>query len=162
MRGNGVEKLCDDRGDCAKVRRPAPGRTPAEHVREPLDGDGGREALRIDLLHARGIEQIDTLALGQRRIPSLVSRVGIEVLRRPELRRVHEERHHDDVALTPGGAKKRQMTLVHAAHRRHQPDRRAGATGLHKRFTEVLLRAGDPHPGTPCVPRARARSASAR
>ena len=59
-----------------------------------------------------------------------VARVGVEVGRVVELGRVHEQRHHDEVAVLARAAHQRQVTVVERAHRRDEPDPAAGAPGL--------------------------------
>ena len=93
-----------------------------------LSGDhGGAGAVRIHVVGGRS--ECDLHTLGPQRVEVVVerARVRVEVLARPELQRVDEDRHHDDGTRHPaGGADQRQMSVVQRAHRGHQHDTASG------------------------------------
>jgi hypothetical protein len=77
--------------------RPALRLVSLEGVREVPDADRRIEALRIYLLDRRREQHVHALLLGQPLVALLVARVGPEVLARPELGRVDEQRDDQDV-----------------------------------------------------------------
>ena len=99
-----LQTVCDGSGIDRDVR-PAP----REHL--------------VDLRHER---QVDALLLYELEVAVEVARVRGEVLVRPELQRVHEDRHDDDVALLAGPPHQGKVSLVEEPHGGHVPD---GATG---------------------------------
>ena len=85
--------------------RPTLGGIAVEHVCEAAgDIDRRGEALGVDLVGPRGVDEVDAVRLGEGEVPGLIARVGVEVLRRPELRRVDEQAHDDDVAPLARGS----------------------------------------------------------
>src|SRR5439155_7343595 len=56
--------------------------------------------------------------------------VLIEILVRPELRRIDEDRDDDKVALGAGGLDQLGVAFVEGTHRRHKADAAAGALGV--------------------------------
>ena len=114
------EQLGDHRRDPVEVAGAA--RT-AEAVGEPPDVDGGSRFLGVHLVHRGREEQVDAFGRCRGRIASLVTRVAGEILVRAELRRVHEERDDDEIALAAAARMERPVTRVERAHGRHQPDR---------------------------------------
>src|SRR6185312_15788861 len=50
------------------------------------------------------------------------ARIAVEVLVRPELQRIHEDRHQYVVGLLPGGAQQRLVAGVQGAHGHHHAD----------------------------------------
>ena len=83
--------------------RAAPGGIAVQHVGQAAHAHLGGEAGGVDLLGRRGEQQVHALGLGQLGVALLVARVGVQVLVRAELGRVHEQRHHDHVVLGAGG-----------------------------------------------------------
>ena len=69
-------------------------------------------------------------SLDQRKVSGQVARIGLQVLVRRELERVHEDAHDGHVAGSGRGADQRRMTIVQVAHRRHEPDPTTGGTHL--------------------------------
>src|SRR6185503_17752900 len=63
-----------------------------------------------------------SVALEQRHVLGLLSRVGGEVLVRAELGRIHEDRRDRSVGLTHGPLHERHVTGVQRTHRRDQAD----------------------------------------
>ena len=108
---------------------PAPFWVSAEDVGEAADRDRGVEAGRIDLLDRGSEQDVHPELGGERGVALLVPGVGAEVLSRPELRRVHEERDDHGGAVLAGATHQRQVTLVEGAHRRRQADQAAAAHG---------------------------------
>ena len=125
------------------MARAAPGRVAAEDLGQPLDLDRGREPLGIDLLDGGRVDEVDAGLAGEGEVAGLVARVAVEVLAGPELGRVDEQAHDDDVALGAGGAQEREVAVVQVAHRRHQADRATGGAGVGERVAQRALAAGD-------------------
>ena len=169
-----VEQLGDDGGDALEVLRPPLLRRSVQHVRQPRDGDRGRESPRVDLLHRRHKEEIDSLGRGNARIARLVVRIRVEVLPGAELGRVDEQRHDDRVAALASRADQRQMSPVERAHRGDDADLAAAAAPFVERRAQIGLSAHRPHAvtsgsasrsppaGSRRAASARVRSASAR
>ena len=130
-----------------------------EHVGQAAtDVDRRREALWVDLIHRGGVDEVDAAFLRELEVARLVSRIGIQVLGGPELRGVHEEAHHHDVASLASGPQKRQVAVVEVAHRGHQADGPALAARRRERLAQVGLGSSHPHVATS----SRAASAFAR
>ncbi len=101
-RADDREQLRDDGRHPVEVHRA--GRA-AEPLGEPVDVHGRqRRTVRVHLLDRRHEQHVDTLGLGRRRVALEVTRVRGEVLVRPELRRVDEQRDDDDVRRGARGA----------------------------------------------------------
>ena len=83
---DGVEELGDDGGDAAEVLGAALRRVALEDLGEALDLDPGREALWVDLLDRRRVDEVDAGLGREPRVALLVARIAVEVLARPELR----------------------------------------------------------------------------
>ena len=125
-----VEELGDDGGDAAEVLGAAARGVAVEHLGQAAaDLDRGGEAVGVDLLDRRRVDEVGPGLGGQAQVALLVARVALEVLAGAELGRVDEEAHHDHVALGAGGAQQREVALVQVAHRRHQADRAARRGG---------------------------------
>jgi hypothetical protein len=105
------------------VRRAAVGAF--QRVGERADRDRRGEAGGIDLAGSGREEHVHARGLGDPLVPGLVARIGLEVRGLVELRRVHEEGHHDDVG-PPGGAHERLVPCVEGAHGGHESHRGAG------------------------------------
>src|SRR5205085_4708414 len=88
--------------------------------------------LRIHHIDRRHEEEIDALALEQRLVARLITRITREVFVRPELCRIHEDRDDDERrAGVACNANEREMALVEETHRRYEADFRAvNARGL--------------------------------
>jgi hypothetical protein len=110
--------------------------------------DGGGEALGIHLVGVGCPEQVDALECSQLRVAVLVARIGVEVLAGPELGRVDEEAHHDDVAVVTRLPHQGQMALVEVAHGGDQPDPLALAARLGESLAQLRLAADDLHART--------------
>src|SRR5262249_13706694 len=130
LRTDHVEQLQHDRADTTEV----PGsRGSFQHILESLDLHPGREALRINRLPNRGEDQVDALGPADFEIALKRPWVAREVLARTELRRVDEERQHDEARLTASGPDQADVPLVQRSHRRYeanaQPLRPGGGNG---------------------------------
>jgi hypothetical protein len=97
---------------------PGPVRT-LEHGAERADRHGRREPVRIHLRDRGSEDAVDALGGGDGTVARLVARIAVEVLARAELGRVHEEAHHDLVAL---GARAAQEGAVAGMERAHGGD----------------------------------------
>src|SRR5207248_3853142 len=92
-----VEELADNGGDTAKV---SGARLAVELLAKGFDGDIGERAWRIHFF-GRGREQkIDTFFFQQLAIAVEGARIFREVLVRPELSGIHEDRNRNGIALT--------------------------------------------------------------
>ena len=91
-----VEELQADGGDAAEVPRP---HGALQLFSQVAHLDPGAEPVRVHLLDRRHEQVLDAPGLGEGGVLLLVARVALEVLARPELRRVDEDARHDDVAL---------------------------------------------------------------
>ena len=127
VRADHVEQLRDDRRDAvemgtAAVRRPRASRSrrgPTRWSRSPA-GTPPRPRARTGSRRRLG---------GQPGV-ALRSHAGTRPGRRVvELRRVHEQRHDDHVALLARAAHQRQVTVVERAHRRDEADRAPARRG---------------------------------
>src|SRR6516162_8151943 len=101
-------------------------------VGEAANGDGGGGRVwpgRVHLGHGRGEDDVGT-GFGAHGDVG-VERAGVErdVLRVAELQRVHEDAHHDDVALAGRPGDERDVALVERAHGRDEGDVAAGGAG---------------------------------
>ncbi len=96
-----------------------------EAGRGPLGLDPGREARRVELLDARGEDQVDAGRGGAPLVGREVARIGVEVALLGELRGVHEHARDDDVALGPGGLEEGDVAGVQRAHGRDEAHRRS-------------------------------------
>ena len=107
---------------------------PSRRSLRPSTSTRGREAGRVDLLDARARTACRRRpSLGQLGVALLVARVALEVAALVELRRVHEQRHDDAVALlrARGGSAtgdRRAARPSSARGRSRGPSRRAGAS----------------------------------
>src|SRR5581483_8588853 len=95
-------------------------------------------------------------------VARLVPRIGLQILTRPELRRVHEQAHDDDLASLPGGPEQRQVAVVEVAHRGYEADCPSLAARGGEGLAERRSGTSHSHSEASCrAARARARSASA-
>jgi hypothetical protein len=76
--------------------------------------------------YARGEDDVDARLVHERAIPVEHTWVQLEVVFLVELRGVDEDRGQHDGAIATGGLKKRGVSGVERAHRRHETDRAAG------------------------------------
>ena len=81
-----------------------------------------RAAVRQQLARVRREQEVGAGLVEQGEIRVQVARVAGEVLLRPELQRVHEERDDDEVGHLPRPRDERQVPVVQRAHRRHERD----------------------------------------
>ena len=81
---------------------------------------GGPE--RIHLLDGGQEQHVHALALEQRRVVVRGARVGLVVLVRAELQRVHEHARHHAAAVQVRGADEARVPRVQVAHGRHEGD----------------------------------------
>ena len=115
-----VKKDGHDRCDALEMERP---RGPAELVRDlVLDFYPCPRVRRVNLFRRRTKEHVRSCTLCQRAVALDVAGVLFIVLPRPELRGVYEHAHDDEVVLLLRAADEREMPLMQAAHRRHEPD----------------------------------------
>ena len=103
------------------------------------------EVLGIDGFDRRRVDELDAGLSGEAQVALLVARVAVEILARPELGRVDEEAHDDQVALGAGGAQQREVALMEEAHRRHQANRAALAAHRSKRGSKLVPCAEELH-----------------
>src|SRR5206468_3904364 len=94
----------------------------AEHLGEPAHLDVRVESGWVDLLVRRSEQQVDALRLEQLRVAALIAGVCIEVLFRPELLRVHEQRDDHDVAVAARAPNQGEVALVKRSHRGYEAD----------------------------------------
>ena len=133
-----------------------------EHVGQAArDLDRGGEALRVDLVGLRGVDEVDALGLGELGVAGLVARIAVEVLARAELGRVDEQAHDDDVAARDAASRSSDRwpswrEPIVGTRPIVPPSRRAGRGASR---SSALVR-DDPH-RTPPASGARVRSASA-
>ncbi len=123
------QQLGDHAGDAGEMARPGGA---LQLGRDAGNGDGGGEALGIDDLDWRGVEQVAADRGEQLRIPGLVPGIGGEVLPGSKLGGVHEHAGDDPGRRFLGPTNERQMALVQGAHGGHEPDALArGAPAAH-------------------------------
>ena len=126
--GRDLEKeLRHDGRDAAEVAgtdRPLPG------LGDSRDFDRGREIRRVEQACVGQIERVRALAREKRGIPLLSPGVPREVLSRPELQRVDEDRDNHETALPSRRAHQRQMPLVERSHRGNETDGLSDRAGL--------------------------------
>jgi hypothetical protein len=125
-----------------------------EDRRELSNVDRSGAPGRMDLFDGRKKNDVDAMSLRGLDILLLATRIGPEVLAGAELQRVHEDAHHDRLALVPRRAHQREMPRVQSAHGRHESDIRtcaarveelgaklaAGVSHLHPRSSTVSIR----------------------
>jgi len=95
---------------------------PAQGFAKPADRNAGREALRIHFLDHGGPEQRDVRRFEQQRILRGLPRIGGEILVRPELGGVDEDRDDHVGGQLLGAPDQRQVPFVQRAHGGHQRD----------------------------------------
>ena len=91
-------------------------------VADAGDTDGRDKARRVHLLDRRREDEIDTGLAEFREIGGLATRIGGEILSRPELLRIDKERGDHALAVPARGLDQCQMAAMQRAHRRHQRD----------------------------------------
>ena len=97
--------------------------SPAEALADARDRDVARESGRVHDFDGRGPDEIDAFALQQGAIALELARIGVEILSRAELQRIHEDRDHDMRGAGPGLAHQCQMAFMKRAHGGDQRDR---------------------------------------
>ena len=129
-----MQQLRDDGGDTVEV---AGAMLAFEYLGQPFDGDRrGDVTIGIHLVHRRcphEIGETSELLL----VPFEVTRVGVEVLVRSELGRVHEDAHDDGVGELTQASHVGQMALVERPHRRGESDRLAAPAHRRQTFTQL-------------------------
>ena len=150
---------------CAAPRRAG---SPSSTSVRPLDADRGGEAVGVDLLGRRGEQQVDALGLGQLGVALLVARVGVQVLVRAELGRVHEQRDHDHVVLgrarrasATGGRRGRSPSWARGRSVRPAARRAPARRAARRRCGRSSL-PRSPWPGRGCGPPSRRTGPAAR
>ena len=101
------------------------------------------EPLRVHLLDRRREYQVDARVGRDCQIVGLIARIGIEIGRRAELRRVDEQAHDHGGALGAGGGDQGQVAGMQGAHRRNEAD--GAVTPWLERRANVLDRAVGVH-----------------
>ena len=123
-----VEELGDDGRHAVEVRATPVGAL--ERLGHPGHRHGRGEAGRVDLLDRRREQVVDARPRRRARRRARWSRGYASRSRGVvELRRVHEQRHDDHIAVSASAAHQRQVALVEGAHRRNQSDRRPARRG---------------------------------
>ncbi len=97
------------------------------HGRRTCQGDGGGKTLAVHGLIAWSEDQIAFRRREQSRVSLERAGIGAKILRRSELRRIDENRHHHAARVLFRFVDKRNMSCVKRAHGRHKPDRLARA-----------------------------------
>jgi hypothetical protein len=152
-----VEQLGHDGDHAAEVAG-------ADRPLQPVGQGSGvdRHAGRAVRVHRGGVggeHQVDALGLRQREVPVEVAGIRLEVLPRPELQRVHEQRHGHDVLIRPGPPHQREVALVEEPHRGNEPDGPACRARLVARREELAGRRDHVHrASTSSISRARPSS----
>ena len=136
MRPDDVEELQADGRDAAEVARAV---LALEALGRARRLDPRREAGRVHLVGGRREEDVDTAGLRGGLVGGEVARVGGDVLRFRELRRVDEEARDEHVAFGACRLEQRGVPGVQRAHRRHETERHVA------RQVELLDRADDDH-----------------
>ena len=119
IRKNQIEQLQYDRTDAAKMAGP---RSAAESVLQARDFDVRTEAGRVDRLDRRREHRVGPGRSAERAVGVERARVAAEVFIGPELRRVHEYRHHHEFAFLAGGLDQAGVSGVQCPHRGHEAD----------------------------------------
>jgi hypothetical protein len=113
------EEPGDDRRDAAEVAGPV---AATQLLGQALDLDPGAVPRRVDLLGRRGEDDVTAGAPELRDVALEVAGVAVEVLVRPELRRVHEDADDHSIGGDPRLPHEREVPLVKRPHRRHERD----------------------------------------
>ncbi len=138
-----MQQLQHDGRDPAKVSR---AEAALEDRAQLRDVDPGLEPGRIHLVLRRREDDVDPGRARELEIPLLVAGIVGEVGIVAELRRVHEQAHHEDVVLGAGRAQEGEVPFVQGAHRRHESD--GAPRGRRERRAGLGDRADDVHAGT--------------
>jgi len=97
---------------------------------------GGVSASGIQIRRPRCENDVgNTLRPESRGVRSKIPRIGVEILSRTKLRRVHENRYDDDVGESSGLLDKAEVSVVKRAHRRHECDPASGT----RRALRILM-----------------------
>ncbi len=121
-----------------------PARPALEALGDAENLDRCREALRVDLLGRRREQEVGARRCGQLAVAGLVAGVAVEVAALVELRRVHEQRDDDEIAVRARALDQREMPVVQRAHRRHEPDPQAAAAGRQRAARAARRRCAPP------------------
>ncbi len=89
--------------------------------------DRGGEAWRVDLLDAGRVEETGARRLQPRGVGRFLPGVGGEILARPELLGIHEDRGDATVAFGKRALDERQMPFMKRAHGGNEADAEPGA-----------------------------------
>ena len=132
------EQFGHHRGHPVEVAGPA---GPFQAVGQAVDPHrGGHGTIGIHLAHRRGEDHIDPGLFGQGQITGHIPGVGGEVLVGPELQRVHENGHRNELTFGPRPLHQAGVTGVEEAHGGNQADLLAADVG--RRVVSSNLRDG--------------------
>jgi len=105
-----------------------------------------RLATRVHFRGRRRKKQVHSCRFGELGIALQAARVAVQVLRRPELQRVDEDRHRDPVGHLPCPLHQREMAGVEVPHRRDQRDAHILPPGQQHGLPHSRLRLDALHP----------------
>src|SRR5450631_1420633 len=114
-----VEQLGNNR--CYTAKMPGP-EAAAEWSRELPQFDESLEMRRIDFPFNRRKHNCDTSIATKFLIAQEISRIGAEILARPELSWIDKDTNDTDVTVLSARPDKRHVTIVQIAHGRHKSD----------------------------------------
>ncbi len=120
-RPHDVEQAADHLRHAVEVART---RGALHHLVHRTEVELPRIGLGIDLLHRRHQHVVGTGLLQQPGVGLGCAGIAHQVVLVVELRRVHEDAHHDRGVLRAGPLHQRAVSCVQGAHRRHEPDAR--------------------------------------
>ncbi len=149
MRSNNIEKFRANLHNSFEMSETRLGTSPIEKIRRQLKLD--HFADRINLLGRRTKKIINFRPLKHQPIFLEISRIPVEILTRPKLRRIYENTRHHGVALTLRFRNKTQMPFMQSPHRRNKPYRPPLLAGQRHHLPDYSYRFENLHSGCPAM-----------